>query len=119
MYEVLNAKYVYTWEVVGDLTAPNRDCFRGFNPVTHSAYEDEVQNWSSALLMLADEVATRELPLASSASLTSGGETGSSAHTQAAGQLAAPAAVVGGAIPSFDPTRPDANPGPRNNAELG
>lgn len=89
MYEVLNAKYVYTWEVVGDLSASARDCFRGFNPVTHKTYEDEVQNWSAALLMLADEVAARELTQHKS-----------------------------GAVPSFDRTRPDANPGPRNNAEL-
>jgi hypothetical protein len=111
MYEVLNAKYVYTWEVVGDLSASARDCFRGFNPVTHSTYEDEVQNWSAALLMLADEVATRELPLSSSSTLASGAGTGSPAHTKNAGP-------VQGAVPSFDPTRPDANPGPRNNAEL-
>jgi hypothetical protein len=110
MYEVLNAKYVYTWEVVGDLSASARDCFRGFNPVTHSTYEDEVQNWSAALLMLADEVATRELPPASASSTTlaSGAETGTPAHTRSAS----------GAVPSYDPTRPDANPGPRNNAEL-
>ena len=57
MYEVLKAKYVYTWEVVGDTTASSRDCFRGFNPTTHKAYEEEVQNWSSALLAMASEVA--------------------------------------------------------------
>ena len=110
MYEVLNAKYVYTWEVVGDLSASARDCFRGFNPVTHSTYEDEVQNWSAALLMLADEVASRELPPASSSALASGA--GSPAHTRKAGPMKT------GAVPSFDPSRPDANPGPRNNAEL-
>ena len=28
MYEVMKTKYVYTWEVVGDLKANNHDCFR-------------------------------------------------------------------------------------------
>jgi len=116
MYEALNIKYVYTWEVVGDLTASARDCFRGFNPITHSSYEDEVQNWSAALLMLADEVAARELPPASSLSIASGAGTG---MPPAQVTNAGPVPVKNGAVPSFDPSRPDANPGPRNNAELG
>ena len=36
MYEVQKAKYVYTWEVFGDLRAHNDDCFRMFNPVTEA-----------------------------------------------------------------------------------
>lgn len=32
-YEKQKAKYVYTWEVFGDLKAHNDDCFRMFNPV--------------------------------------------------------------------------------------
>lgn len=113
MYEALNVKYVYTWEVVGDLTASARDCFRGFNPVTHEKYESEVQNWSAALLMLADEVAARELhPITA---LATGAGTGDSAKK--VGTAIAP--PISGAVPSFDPSRPDANPGPRNNAELG
>lgn len=115
MYEALNVKYVYTWEVVGDLTAPARDCFRGFNPITHSSYEDEVQNWSAALLMLADEVAANELPPVVSLGVASGAGTGTSAKVA----HPVPGPVKNGAVPSFDPSRPDANPGPRNNAELG
>ena len=113
MYEALNVKYVYTWEVVGDLSASARDCFRGFNPITHESYENEVQNWSAALLMLADEVASRELPPMSAL------ESGAGAVISANKLAAAPATMKSGAVPSFDPTRPDANPGPRNNAELG
>ena len=100
MYEVLKAKYVYTWEVVGDTTASSRDCFRGFNPTTHKAYEEEVQNWSSALLAMASEVADRELPAAPAAA-------------------APPLVPVQNTTPLFDPAHPDANPGPRSNAEIG
>jgi len=100
MYEVLKAKYVYTWEVVGDTTASSRDCFRGFNPTTHKAYEEEVQNWSSALLAMASEVADRELPAAPVAA-------------------APPLVPVQKTTPLFDPAHPDANPGPRSNAEIG
>ena len=100
MYEVLKAKYVYTWEVVGDTTASSRDCFRGFNPTTHKAYEEEVQNWSSALLAMASEVADRELPAAPAAA-------------------APPLVPVQKTTPLFDPAHPDANPGPRSNAEIG
>ena len=35
-YEKQKAKYVYTWEVFGDLKAHNDDCFRMFNPVRDS-----------------------------------------------------------------------------------
>ena len=35
-YEKQKAKYVYTWEVFGDLKAHNDDCFRMFNPVRAS-----------------------------------------------------------------------------------
>ena len=100
MYEVLKAKYVYTWEVVSDTTASSRDCFRGFNPTTHKAYEEEVQNWSSALLAMASEVADRELPAAPAAA-------------------APPLVPVQKTTPLFDPAHPDANPGPRSNAEIG
>ena len=100
MYEVLKAKYVYTWEVVGDTTASSRDCFRGFNPTTHKAYEEEVQNWSSALLAMASEVADRELPAAPAAAVP-------------------PLVPVQKTTPLFDPAHPDANPGPRSNAEIG
>ena len=100
MYEVLKAKYVYTWEVVGDTTASSRDCFRGFNPTTHKAYEEEVQNWSSALLAMASEVADSELPAAPAAA-------------------APPLVPVQKTTPLFDPAHPDANPGPRSNAEIG
>ena len=100
MYEVLKAKYVYTWEVVGDTTASSRDCFRGFNPTTHKAYEEEVQNWSSALLAMASEVADRELPAAPAAA-------------------APPLVPVQKTTPLFDRAHPDANPGPRSNAEIG
>ena len=107
MYEVLKAKYVYTWEVVGDLTASARDCFKGFNPVTHKTYEHEVQNWAAALLMLAEEVVARELPAAVP-----------SMPVAAAGS-GAEVKKVATTVPTFNANHPDANPGPRNNAEIG
>lgn len=119
MYEVLKVKYVYTWEVVGDLTASARDCFRGFNPVTHKSYEEEVQNWAAALLMLADEVAARELPMPPSSLAPAIGTTTTSAAVGPGAVSGAAAKSGAAAVPSFDPSRPDANPGPRNNAELG
>ena len=134
MYEVMKAKYVYTWEVVGDLQASNRDCFRmcelvvgcwpvhiicgcaavphgkfmnahsvrpgRFNPVTAQQFEQEVSNWSTALLTLLSEVVQRE----------QGG-------IVAEPRRAVPNAPPRGAqtMPTFDPLHPDRNPGPRSN----
>jgi hypothetical protein len=61
VYEKQKAKYVYTWEVFGDLKAHNDDCFKMFNPVTEADYEDNVNRWAAASIFLATEVVQREL----------------------------------------------------------
>jgi hypothetical protein len=98
MYEVVKAKYVYTWEVVGDLSASSRDCFRGFNPITRADYEWNVANWASAVLTLSDEMVKRELPTVGALNVP---ETRHSPADRA---------------PLFDPHHPDKNPKPRSNA---
>jgi hypothetical protein len=64
------SRYVYTWEVFGDLQAHNNDCFRMFNPVTEAAYEDNVNRWAAAVLSLAAEVVSRERHVSIEADVT-------------------------------------------------
>ncbi|KAI5079538.1 hypothetical protein GOP47_0005017 [Adiantum capillus-veneris] len=52
MYEVLGVPLAFTFEIYGDMEAPNEDCFRMFNPVTVNTYESIVTNWSMAFITI-------------------------------------------------------------------
>ncbi|KAI5062091.1 hypothetical protein GOP47_0022630 [Adiantum capillus-veneris] len=52
MYEVLGVPLAFTFEIYGDMEAPNEDCFRMFNPTTLETYESIVTNWSMAFITI-------------------------------------------------------------------
>ncbi|MCO5560014.1 hypothetical protein L7F22_013620 [Adiantum nelumboides] len=52
MYEALGVPLAFTFEIYGDLEAPNEDCFRVFNPVTFDTFESVVTNWSMAFITI-------------------------------------------------------------------
>ena len=67
MYQELHIPVAMTWEIYGDEQADTRDCFRMFNPLTATSYEQTVQQWSFAImrliLLLAEHPAVQHLHL--------------------------------------------------------
>lgn len=95
MWEIQKARYVYTWEIAGDVNAPARECFLGFNPTTRKGYDDDVANWAMAFLSLVEEVLRRDQGVVVD-DLTA----------------AAPKSP-----PQWDGSQPDKNAGPRSNKD--
>ncbi len=52
MYLNLSVPVAMTWEIYGDLQAPNDDCFRMFNPLTRTEHDRVVATWAAACLAL-------------------------------------------------------------------
>lgn len=56
MHDKLGVGVAMTWEVFGDESAPYEDCFRMFNPLTKSAYDEVVGRWTAAVYALLAEL---------------------------------------------------------------
>jgi hypothetical protein len=72
MYEVLGVPMSFTWEIYGDEKATFEDCFRMFNPLGKQQFDEVVDMWVKALLLLFELLPThpatgpvfRNVPLA-------------------------------------------------------
>jgi hypothetical protein len=50
IYANMSVPVVMTWEIYGDESAANDDCFRMFNPTTRAEHDAVVANWAAACL---------------------------------------------------------------------
>ncbi|KAH9560715.1 hypothetical protein CY35_06G121600 [Sphagnum magellanicum] len=52
MYDSLNVPIALTFEIFGDFSAPNEDCFRMFNPITPAQLESVISKWAPIFFSL-------------------------------------------------------------------
>ncbi|GJM90031.1 hypothetical protein PR202_ga06270 [Eleusine coracana subsp. coracana] len=55
MYGIGKVPMPYTFEIYGDETASNSDCFKMFNPVDKTTFERVINRWCMAFLILFEE----------------------------------------------------------------
>lgn len=52
IYDVAKVPIALTLEIFGDENAPNEDCFRMFNPLSHDQLEEVISKWSAIFFSL-------------------------------------------------------------------
>ncbi|TVU13040.1 hypothetical protein EJB05_46715 [Eragrostis curvula] len=55
MYGIGKVPMAYTFEIYGDETASNEDCFKMFNPVDKTTFDRVINKWCMAFLILFEE----------------------------------------------------------------
>jgi hypothetical protein len=76
IYANMSVPVVMTWEIYGDESAANDDCFRMFNPTTRDAHDAVVANWAAACLAVPGTLHLHPDIPAGVPSLAEGGEGG-------------------------------------------
>jgi pyruvate/2-oxoglutarate dehydrogenase complex dihydrolipoamide acyltransferase (E2) component len=107
MYEVLGVPMSFTWEIYGDEKATFEDCFRMFNPLGKQQFDQVVNMWVKALLLLFELLPThpatgpvfRNVPLAkedaaAAAAAAEADAEGGAAALPVAAKAAPPSAVT-------------------------
>ncbi|KAJ3693947.1 hypothetical protein LUZ60_009427 [Juncus effusus] len=54
MYEIAKVPMPFTFEIYGDPTASTKDCFKMFNPMEKTTFNNVIDEWSMAFLTLFD-----------------------------------------------------------------
>uniref|UniRef100_A0A2P2KQD9 Uncharacterized protein MANES_05G134400 n=1 Tax=Rhizophora mucronata TaxID=61149 RepID=A0A2P2KQD9_RHIMU len=52
MYDVVKVPMAFTFEIYGDATASTKDCFKMFNPVELTTFNDILNDWSAAFFSI-------------------------------------------------------------------